>query len=106
MRDREVAASAGGLTPRLQVPEHVVFEELPFCAVLLDTRSSRVYRLSRSASAVVRAAVRGPLALSPYEDLISTQACSVDSPAARRLLAKLIDQGLLTGGESDGGASA
>lgn len=44
------------------LPDHVVFRELPFCGVLLDTRQSRVYRLSQEAAALLREALHGPQA--------------------------------------------
>lgn len=44
----------------VRLPDHVVLRELPFCGVLLDTRTSRVYRLSRPAAELLRQTLTGP----------------------------------------------
>ena len=74
---------------------HVVFRELPFCGVLLDTRSSRVYRLSQEATAVLREALLGARTPGPYEPVIGVQAPPPSSAARRRMLASLSSQGLV-----------
>jgi hypothetical protein len=87
------------------LPDHVVFRELPFCGVLLDTRSSRVYRLTQQATAVLREALPGPRMRGPYEPVIGVPPPPPTAEARRSLLAKLGAQGLVrvadagTGGE-------
>jgi hypothetical protein len=82
------------MTVSASLPGHVVFRELPFCGVLLDTRRSRVYRLSQEATAVVRAALHaaGP---GPYEPAIRVAAPAAASAPARKLLETLSSQGLV-----------
>jgi hypothetical protein len=75
------------------LPEHVVFRELPFCGVLLDTRTSRVYRLTQPASAALRRALHGGDAPGPYEPVI--RAGEPSSTGARGLIGKLASAGLV-----------
>jgi hypothetical protein len=83
------------MTVSASLPAHVVFRELPFCGVLLDTRSSRVYRLSQEATAVLRAALRGAGGTGPYEPAIRVAAPAAGSAPARKLLETLSSQGLV-----------
>jgi hypothetical protein len=77
------------------LPGHVLFRELPFCGVLLDTRSSRVYRLSQEATAVLRGALRAAGGTDPYEPAIRVAAPAAGSAPARKLLETLRSQGLV-----------
>lgn len=86
----------------VSLPAHVVFRELPFCGVLLDTRRSRVYRLSQSATRVLRQALHGAQAAGPYEPVISAPAPEPGPEDARKLIAGLRAQGLLTADGGDG----
>lgn len=83
------------MSESVSLPGHVVFRELPFCGVLLDTRRSRVYRLSQDASRVLRQALQGAQALGPYEPVISVQAPQPTAEQRRRLLTQLCSQGLV-----------
>jgi len=77
------------------LPEHVILRELPFCGVLLDTRTSRVYRLSQPATAMLRRALDGTDA-GPYEPVIRTRStASASAPALGQLIARLASAGLL-----------
>ncbi|MGI9099328.1 MAG: actinodefensin-associated protein B [Solirubrobacteraceae bacterium] len=78
------------------LPEHVILRELPFCGVLLDTRTSRVYRLSQPATAMLRRALDGTDAPGPYEPVIRTRStASASAPALGQLIARLASAGLL-----------
>ena len=81
--------------PPATLPPHVVFRELPFCGVLLDTRTMRVYRLSQSATAVLRQALPAAPATGPYEPVVAVTAPPPDSAPARRLLSGLAARHLL-----------
>ena len=50
---------------KVMLADHVIFRELPFCGVLLDTRDFHVYRLSRRAAGALRTALHGSRAVSP-----------------------------------------
>ena len=75
--------------------DHVVFRELPFCGILLDTRSSSVYRLSQAAAAALRVALEGADEGGPYEPAIAVEAPQADAAATRALLASLAARRLL-----------
>jgi len=77
------------------LPGHVVFRELPFCGVLLDTRRSRVYRLSQEATAVLREALHGAGGAGPYEPAIRVAVPRAGGAPARKLLETLSSQGLV-----------
>jgi hypothetical protein len=79
----------------VSLPGHVVFRELPFCGVLLDTRCSRVYRLSQEATRVLRHALEGAQVPGPYEPVISVQAPEPTAEQRDRLLTQLSSQGLV-----------
>jgi hypothetical protein len=83
------------MTVSASLPGHVVFRELPFCGVLLDTDRSRVYRLSQEATAALRGALRAAAGSGPYEPAIRVAAPGADSAPARRLLETLSSQGLV-----------
>jgi len=78
----------------VSLPGHVVFRELPFCGVLLDTRRSRVYRLSQEAAAVLREALGGASGAGPYEPAIRVAVPRAGGPA-RTLLETLSSHGLV-----------
>lgn len=59
---------------KIALAEHILFRELPFCGVLLDTRAFHAYRLSRRAAEALRAALYGPRAASPHGSLIQDDA--------------------------------
>lgn len=87
------------------LPAHVVFRELPFCGVLLDTDRSRVYRLSQEASHVLREALDGRDAPGPYDRLIAAPEPASSDEQRERLLSGLRAQGLVLlrpGGDDDG----
>jgi len=77
------------------LPGHVVFRELPFCGVLLDTRRSRVFRLSQEATAVLREALHGDGGAGLYEPGIRVDARRARGAPARKLLATLSSHGLV-----------
>ena len=79
----------------VSLPGHIVFRELPFCGVLLDTRRSRVYRLSQEATRVLRHALHGARTPGPYEPVISVAAPEPTVQERDRLLTKLSSQGLV-----------
>ncbi len=79
----------------VELPTHVVFRELPFCGVLLDTRSSRVYRLTQQASTVLRRALDGACPAGAYEPWVRVDAPAPTAAPALRLLAALAAEGLV-----------
>jgi hypothetical protein len=79
----------------VSLSSHVVFRELPFCSVLLDTRRSHVYRLSQEATRVLRQALHSKGAAGPYEPVISVQAPELTAEQRSNLLTQLISQGLV-----------
>jgi hypothetical protein len=79
----------------VSLPGHVVFRELPFCGVLLDTRRSRVYRLTQEATRVLRQALQGANARGPYEPVISVTAPEPSAEQRDSLLSQLSSQGLV-----------
>lgn len=83
------------MTASVSLPRHIVFRELPFCGVLLDTRRSRVYRLSQEATRVLRHALHGAQSPGPYEPVISVAAPEPTAQQRDRLLTKLSSQGLV-----------
>jgi hypothetical protein len=83
------------------LPDHVVFRELPFCGVLLDTRRSRVYRLTQEATNALRQALQGARVPGPYEPVISVQTPQLTATQRSRLLAQLSTQGLVRLADDD-----
>jgi len=83
------------MSASVSLPGHVVFRELPFCGVLLDTRRSRVYRLSQEATRVLRQALQGAQVPGPYEPVINVQAPEPTAQQRSNLLAQLSSQGLV-----------
>lgn len=83
---------------RVRLPPHVVFRELPFCGVLLDSRRSQVFRLSQRGAAALRQALHGPDATSPYESLINVAA--PDPAMTRTLVDRLLAAGLVCSDEA------
>jgi hypothetical protein len=85
------------------LPEHVVFRELPFCGILLDTRRSLVFRLTQEAAGVLRHWLHGADTPGPYEPVIIGGA-----PPSREqrdvLLDRLSSQGLVRVRTRDGDA--
>ncbi len=79
----------------VSLPEHIVFRELPFCGVLLDTRRSRVYRLSQEAAAILRQALHGADAAGPYEPVISAGSADPTIEQRAGMLRQLGSQGLV-----------
>ncbi|WP_437502372.1 hypothetical protein [Sorangium sp. So ce1099] len=83
---------------KVALADHILFRELPFCGVLLDTRAFHAYRLSRRAAEALRAALYGPGAASPYGSLVKGDAGG--GPALRdeitqRLVKMLRSRGML-----------
>ncbi|MFJ8716688.1 actinodefensin-associated protein B [Streptomyces violaceus] len=82
MREPETPTGAA-----VRLAEHIVFRELPFCGVLLDTRRFTVHRLSRRASHVLRTAL-DPGTPNPYAPLLPDG----DEETAERLRRQLLDR--------------
>jgi hypothetical protein len=97
------------MTLPVTLAAHISFHELPFCGVLLDSRSNRVYRLPPETAAALRRVLRGPLAVGPYESLIVAEptetTAGADTAAMLRSLAALglvrIDGGARHKGDPD-----
>lgn len=90
----------------LCLAEHYVFRELPFCGVLLDTRQSRVYRLSTRASAVLRTALQGESAVGPFSSLITDEDTTGVELARQQVVSSLLKQGVLYRGGDSGARSS
>jgi hypothetical protein len=76
----------------VELADHIVFRELPFCGVLLDTRRFTVHRLSRRASHVLRTAL-DPGSPGPYAPLLPDG----DEETAQRLRRQLLDRLVASG---------
>ncbi|AUX46566.1 uncharacterized protein SOCE26_080720 [Sorangium cellulosum] len=86
------------MRPRVTLADHIVFRELPFCGVLLDTRDFHAYRLSRRAAEALRAALYGPGAASPHGSLIKDGEAGgpgLRDEVTRRLLESLTSRGMV-----------
>ncbi|GII91855.1 hypothetical protein [Sinosporangium siamense] len=83
--------------PVAVLADHMLFRELPFCGVLLDTRSFHAYRLSRPAAALLRTALYGTAAPAPYptaaEELPPEETGRAE--ATRLLLGSLAKRGMI-----------
>ncbi|HEX6346054.1 actinodefensin-associated protein B [Umezawaea sp.] len=80
----------------IALADDVVFHELPFGGVLLDRGELRVYRLSQRAAGVLRRALSGGHAVSPYASLLSEE--DEDSALRDEVLRSLASRGLIRGG--------
>ncbi|MDF3145383.1 MULTISPECIES: actinodefensin-associated protein B [unclassified Streptomyces] len=75
-----------------RLADHIVFRELPFCGVLLDTRKFTVHRLSQRAGHVLRTALETG-APNPYAPLLPDG----DEDTAHRLRHQLLDRLVASG---------
>jgi hypothetical protein len=76
-----------------ELADHIVFQELPFCGVLLDKRKFTVHRLSQRASHALRTVLEGCGAPNPYAPVLPD---SGEAGALRQqLVERLIAQGML-----------
>lgn len=83
---------------RVALADHILFREMPFCGVLLDTRDFHAYRLSRRAAEALRAALYGPGAASPYGSLIKGDEAggpALHDEVTRRLVQTLRQRGMV-----------
>lgn len=83
---------------KLALADHVLFRELPFCGVLLDTRDFHAYRLTLRAARALRAALYGPETASPYGSLIKDDKSggpAREEEVTRRLLQTLKSRGMV-----------
>ncbi|MQA86928.1 MAG: hypothetical protein GEV03_20435 [Streptosporangiales bacterium] len=83
------------MTPTARLSEHAVFRELPFCGVLLDTRTFRVYKLSQRAAAALRTATCGPSEGNPYGHVLGSAEGVADPELAAHLVARFAALGLV-----------
>jgi hypothetical protein len=99
MRHRTMAEGActvkSPMQKKIALADHIVFRELPFCGVLLDTRSFCIYRLSRRATGALRTALYGPLAVSPYESLLKDGGAGVTSQLTEQVVQMLQSRGMV-----------
>ncbi|MFI6373741.1 actinodefensin-associated protein B [Streptomyces sp. NPDC050546] len=78
----------------VRLADHIVFQELPFCGVLLDTRRFTVHRLSRRAGHVLRTAL-DPGAPGPYAPLLPDGDEETAEGLRRQLLDRLEASGMV-----------
>lgn len=83
------------MTCQATLASHVVFRELPFCGVLVDIRSARVYRLSRRASGTLRAALERPAAATDNRWVRGLDGSAAHDESTGRLLRALAARGLV-----------
>lgn len=75
------------------VSPDVVIREMPFCGIVLDTRTFRVYRLSRQSLNSLRGSVEGIRGVGDYDSLFVTE--SADASARQAVLRALLDAGMV-----------
>jgi hypothetical protein len=56
------------------VSPDVVIREMPFCGIVLDRRTFKVYRLSRQSLNSLRGSVEGVRSVGEYDSLFATEA--------------------------------
>ena len=75
------------------VSPDVVIREMPFCGIVLDTRTFRVYRLSRQSLNSLRGVVEGVRSVGDYDSLFATE--PPDANAPRAVLDALLKAGMV-----------
>lgn len=85
----------------VELADEVEFHELPFGGVLLDRRKLAVHRLSQRAAGVLRRALRGEQAVSPYESVLPTPDAADELRDG--VLRALAQRGLVRSGPVRGG---
>ncbi|WP_326765481.1 actinodefensin-associated protein B [Streptomyces sp. NBC_01591] len=81
-------------TGDMRIADHLIFRELPFCGVLLDTKRFTVHRLSQRGSEALRTALH-PGTPSPYELILDSNAENTAPLFRQQLIARLTAAGML-----------